>query len=55
MECVQVGETPELDLLLRQLQHRVNIELRTQDALARLAGMLEPILATAAVSGLILA
>lgn len=54
-ECVQVGETPELDLLLRQLQHRVNIELRTQDALARLAGMLEPILATAAVSGLILA
>ena len=51
----QVGETPELDLLLRQLQHRVDIELRTQDSLLRLAGVLEPILASAAVSGLLVA
>lgn len=50
-----MGETPELDLLLRQLQQRVNIELRTQDALLRLAGILEPILASAAVSGLMTA
>ena len=50
-----MGETPELELLLRQLQHRVNMELRTQDALLRLAGVLEPILASAAVSGLMVA
>ena len=53
VDVAQVGGTPALDLLLRQLQERVLLELRTQDALQRLTGTLEPIIASAAASGLV--
>jgi len=43
----QVGETPELQHLLTILQERVAVELRTQSALLRLMGMIEPIAASA--------
>ena len=43
----QVGETPELQHLLTLLQERVAVELRTQSALLRLMGMIEPIVASA--------
>ena len=43
----QVGETPELQHLLAKLQERVAVELRTQTALLRVMGMLEPIVASA--------
>ena len=44
---LQVTETPELERLLAKLQERVAVELRTQDALQRVLGMLEPIVASA--------
>jgi hypothetical protein len=44
---LQVAETLELQRLLAKLQERVAVELRTQDALQRVLGMLEPIVASA--------